>query len=194
MLRALVLGFDAERRDILSQGLEAAGHAVIAPQASAMSLVRLVREYSPDLIIIDTDSPDRDTLEHIVMVSRDDPRPIVMFSGDADSAKIKDAVRAGVSAYIVNGLAADRVQPILDVAVARFAEVQALRAELASARAKLEDRKLLDRAKGILMQTRGLSEEEAYDTMRKLAMESSQRLVEIARQVVGMRSSLGRSK
>ncbi len=190
MSRILVFEDDVVRRETLLRGLLQAGHEVIAPAASVLSMVRLVRDFCPDVIIIDTASPDRDTLEHICVITRDDPRPIVMFSADPDSAKIRDAVRAGVSAYVVDGLAADRLQPILDVAVARFAELQALRGELAEARSRLAERKLLDRAKGILMQARGISEEEAYSMLRQTAMASSKRVAEIAEQVIALRELL----
>lgn len=191
MLKVLVLDHDVERRGMLCQGLADAGHEVIAPEdASALNLVRLVKECSPDVIIIDTDSPDRDTLEHICIVTRDDPRPIVMFAADADRSTIHAAVKAGVNAYVVNGLAEERIQPILDVAIARFAQMQALREELAAARSQLEDRKSIDRAKSILMRTKDMSEAQAYEALRKLAMDSSQRMVEVARQVINMRELL----
>jgi two-component system, response regulator / RNA-binding antiterminator len=191
MPKVLVLDDDVERRRMLCQGLDDAGHEVIAPQdASALNLVRLVKEFSPDVIIIDTDSPDRDTLEHICIVTRDDPRPVVMFAADGDSSTIHAAVKAGVNAYVVNGLAEERIQPILDVAIARFAQMQALREELVAARSQLEDRKSIDRAKGILMRTRDMSETQAYEALRKLAMDSSQRIVEVARQVINMRDLL----
>ena len=190
MLRILVLDADADRREMLCQALSSAGHHVTAPPAAPLQLSRLIAEHTPDVIIIDTDSPDRDMLEHICVVSRDDPRPIVMFSGDRDSDKIREAVRAGVSAYVVDGLSEQRIQPILDVAIARFSELQALRQELLNTRSKLEERKLIDRAKGILMQARGLSEEDAYEALRKLAMGSSQRIAEVARQVISMRGLL----
>ena len=191
MLKVLVLDHDVERRGMLCQGLDDAGHEVIAPEdASALNLVRLVKECSPDVIIIDTDSPDRDTLEHICIVTRDDPRPIVMFAADADRSTIHAAVKAGVNAYVVNGLAEERIQPILDVAIARVAQMQALREELAAARSQLEDRKSIDRAKSILMRTKDMSEAQAYEALRKLAMDSSQRMVEVARQVINMRELL----
>jgi response regulator NasT len=190
MPKVLVLDNDTERRTMLGQALDEAGHEVVAPEACAIHLVQLVKEVSPDIIIIDTDSPDRDTLEHICIVTRDDPRPIVMFAADADSDKIREAVKAGVNAYVVNGLAEERIQPILDVAIARFAQMQSLREELAAARSELEDRKSVDRAKAILMRSRKMSEPQAYEALRKLAMDSSQRIPEIARQVINLRELL----
>ena len=122
MLRVMVVDEDSERRIILRQSLEQAGHQIVAEVQPFMNLSGLVAELQPEVIIIDTHSPDRDTLEHIVVISQGAPRPIVMFSADNNSEKIREAVRAGVSAYVVDGLAPSRVQPIIDVAIARFEE------------------------------------------------------------------------
>jgi response regulator NasT len=188
MAKVLVIDEDDERRHIVCQGLQDAGHEVVAPRAPAVQLPRLVKDCAPDVIIVDTDSPDRDTLEHICIVTRDDPRPIVMFAADGDREKIREAVKAGVNAYIVNGLTGERIQPILDVAIARFSEMQALREELAATRAELEDRKVLDRAKALLMRSRGMTEPQAYEALRKIAMDSSQRIADVARQVITLRA------
>jgi len=125
------------------------------------------------------------------MVSRDQPRPIVMFSSDGASDSIRNAVRAGVSAYIVDGLDAGRVKGIVEVAVARFEEYQKLVAELAEANLKLSERKLVDRAKGILMKSRNMTEDEAYKAMRSLAMSRKKRLGEVARMVIDMADIIG---
>jgi response regulator NasT len=119
MSRVLVLDSDAQRAVVLHQGLTDANHEVIVPERSNAHVPELVKAFSPDVIIIDTDSPDRDTLEHICIVSANAPPAIVMFSGDPNSEKIREAVKAGVSAYVVGGPSAERIQPILDVAVAR---------------------------------------------------------------------------
>ena len=148
-----------------------------------MNLSRLVAEVLPDVIIIDTHSPDRDTIEHLCVISQDTPRPIVMFSADGNTEKIREAVRAGVSAYVVDGLAAQRVQPILDVAIARFEALQSLRNELEDTQSQLADRKRIDRAKGILMQQKNLSEEDAYKWLRKMAMNENLKLAEVADQI-----------
>lgn len=183
-MRIMVVDDDSERRSILRQGLECAGHEVVAEIQPAMNLSKLVSELRPDVIIIDTHSPDRDTLEHICVITQDAPRPIVMFSADNDTEKIREAVRAGVSAYVVDGLAASRVQPILDVAIARFEELQALRVELLSAQTELADRKTIERAKGLLMKRKNVSEEEAYRLLRKMAMDENLKLVQVAESVV----------
>jgi response regulator NasT len=183
-MKILVVDEDGERRTILREALAAAGHDVIAAQLPALGLSRVVAELEPDVIIIDTESPDRDTLEHIVVISQDDPRPIVMFSADDDTDKIREAVRAGVSAYVVDGLSTSRVQPIIDVAIARFEALQALRTELENTQVELADRKVIERAKGLLMKKKNLSEEDAYRQLRKMAMDENLRLVQVAREIV----------
>ena len=156
-------------------------------------LAATVRALRPDVIVIDTESPTRDVLEHLVIVSQSSPRPIVMFSTDSGGEAIRGAVRAGVSAYVVDGLDAARVNTIIEVACARFEQFQNLKAELAEANLKLSDRKLVERAKGLLMQSRGLSEDEAYHALRKLAMAKKQRLGDVAQQVIAAADLLGKA-
>ena len=184
MLRVMVVDEDNERREVLRQGLEKAGHRVVAEVQSTVNLSRLVAEVLPDVIIIDTHSPDRDTIEDLCVISQDTPRPIVMFSADGNTEKIREAVRAGVSAYVVDGLAVQRVQPILDVAIARFEALQSLRNELEESQSQLADRKRIDRAKGILIKQKNLSEDEAYKWLRKMAMNENLKLAEVADQVI----------
>jgi response regulator NasT len=183
-MRVLIVDESPERTEVLRDGIERAGYEVAAALASPLELLRAVDQLRPDIIIIDTDSPSRDVLEHVAMISRDEPRPIVMFSSDAAPDSIRDAVRAGVSAYVVDGLDAARVKPIVEVAVARFGEHQRLCAELAEANLKLEERKLIERAKGRLMKARKLSEDEAYGALRKMAMERSVSIAEVSRRVL----------
>jgi len=149
-----------------------------------------VRAVKPDVIVIDRDSPDRDTLEHVCMITRDEPRPIVMFTQDHNQALMREALQAGVSAYVVDGLAAERVQGIVNVAVARFEQWQGLRDELNQAQASLAERKVIDRAKGILMKQRRCSEDEAYRLLRKTAMDRNERLVQVAHNIIAMASLL----
>jgi len=190
-MRVLIVDESPERTAVLREGLERAGYEVAAALASPIELLRTVEKLRPDVIIIDTDSPSRDVLEHIVMISRDEPRPIVMFSSDDAPQAIRDAVRAGVSAYIVDGLDAARVKSIVEVAIARFDEYQRLRAELVEANLKLAERKLVERAKGILMKSRGVGEDEAYRMLRGMAMDRGKRLGEIAQQVIELTGLLG---
>jgi two-component system, response regulator / RNA-binding antiterminator len=191
MVRVLIVDDSPERTDILRTGLERAGYSVAAALESPLELLQAVEALNPDIIIIDTESPSRDVLEHVVMVSRDQPRPIVMFASDGASDTIREAVRAGVSAYVVDGLDPSRVKGIIDVAVARFKEYQELVSELAEANLKLSERKLVERAKGLLMKSRGFSEDEAYHALRRMAMTRKQRLGEVAKTVIDMADFLG---
>jgi len=191
-VRVLVVDESEERAAVLRDGVVMAGHEVIASLASPLELLRAVERLQPDVIVIDTDSPTRDVLEHVVMVSQSSPRPIVMFSADRASETIRDAVRAGVSAYIVDGLDSMRVNTIVEVACARFEEFQRLKAELAEANLKLSERKRVERAKGLLMRSRGVSEDEAYHALRRLAMSKKQRLGDVAQQVIDTAGLLGK--
>jgi two-component system, response regulator / RNA-binding antiterminator len=191
-VRVLIVDESEERAAVLREGLVMAGHAVVASLASPLALLRAVEDLQPDVIVIDTESPTRDVLEHVVIVSQSSPRPIVMFATDKGGEMIRDAVRAGVSAYVVDGMDALRVNTIVEVACARFAEFQRLKTELAQANLKLSERKLVERAKGLLMRSRGLSEEDAYHALRKLAMSKKLRLGDIAQQVLDTAELLGR--
>jgi response regulator NasT len=185
-MRVLLVDEDPDRAAQLHAALQAAGYTVTAHVASAAHLLAQVRASEPDVIIIDRDSPDRDTLEHVCLLTRDQPRPIVMFSDDGDRTAIRAAVDAGVSAYVVGGLTAERIRPIVDVAMARFEQFQAMRQELDKAKTTLAERKQIERAKGIVMKSRGVSEDEAYGLLRKLAMERNQRLAQVAENVLAM--------
>lgn len=182
-LKILLVDQNARRSTPLKQALAYAGYDVVDRPSSA-DLNVAVAELKPDIIIIDVDSPSRDTLEHIIVAGRDDPRPIVMFSHDGDTEKIRSATRAGVSAYVVGGLESERIRPILDAAIARFEEYRAIITELDRANLKLSERKSVERAKGVLMKQRGLDEEEAYSLMRKMAMDRNVKLAELAEQIV----------
>src|SRR6185295_5850033 len=161
MLRIMLVDDSADRTSFLRVTLEQLGHQVVAEISNARELYDEVRRLSPDAIIIDTDSPSRDTLEHLCLITESCPRPIVMFTQDANKESIRKAVRAGVTAYVVDGLAPERIEPIIETAVARFEVFQSVQEELAQARDKLAERKLVDRAKGILMKEKHISEDEA---------------------------------
>lgn len=183
-LRVLVVDDTPERAAILEQGLSTAGFDLIAVLKPADDLIGVVRAEQPDVIIVDADSPSRDTLESMRAINQDQPRPIVMFVDHADGGMIEEAMKAGVSAYVIDGLSAQRVKPVVDVAIARFREFQALRDELERTKTTLQERKVIDRAKGILMEQRKLNEEDAYRTLRRLAMDQNQRLVDVARNLI----------
>jgi two-component system, response regulator / RNA-binding antiterminator len=191
-VRVIVVDETEERAAILRAGLTVAGHEVVACLSLPLELLRAVETLQPDVIVIDTESPTRDVLEHVVIVSQSSPRPIVMFSADAGGEAIRDAVRAGVSAYVVDGLDTARINGIVEVACARFEEFQRLKTELAQANLKLSERKLVERAKGLLMQSRGMSEDDAYHALRKLAMSKKLRLGDVAQQVIDAAELLGK--
>jgi response regulator NasT len=181
----------AERSRALRIGLLEAGYNVIAVLPTDTFLAERLAQLQPDMIIVDAESEARDALEHVVVASRDARRPIVMFTNDEDTTHVRDAVAAGVSAYIVAGLAPERIRPILEVAMARFQHEQALRRELADARSELNERKVIDRAKGLLMQRQGLSEGDAYARMRKAAMDRGIKLGEVAQRILDVADLLG---
>jgi response regulator NasT len=181
----------AERSRSLRIGLLENNFNLIATLPADVFLAERIAQLQPDMIIVDAESAARDALEHVVMATRDARRPIVLFTNDGDTTHVKDAVAAGVSAYIVDGLAPDRIRPILHVAMARFQHEQALREQLASARTELQERKLVDRAKGLLMQRQGLSEQEAYQRLRKTAMDKGLKLAEVAQRVLDVADLLG---
>jgi response regulator NasT len=184
MLRVMLVDDSQKEVSLLKEGLLAAGYDVVEVSTSAAALLDRVAAVSPDVIIIDSDSPTRDTLEQLSFVNERQPRPMVLFTEDRDNATIQAALKAGVSAYIVAGIQPDRLQPILDVAVARFEQDRALREELRSTQDRLAERKIIERAKGLVMKQKGVDEEEAYRVMRKLAMDRNRRLLEIAQQII----------
>jgi response regulator NasT len=183
-LRVLVVDESPERAEVLRDGLRRAGYEVTASLSSPLALLKTIEELQPDVIVIDTESPSRDVLEHLVVVTQHTPRPVVMFASDGAPETIRQAVRAGVSAYVVDGLDPARVRPIVEAAVASFEELQNLREQLTEANLRLDERKLVERAKGILMRTRGLDEESAYSMLRKAAMDRKLRLGEVARRLI----------
>lgn len=186
MLNVLVIDESRSRAGEICAGLALAGYRVAAILADADNLTSEVEKLQPDVILIDTESPSRDTLENLAVMNKDMPRPVVIFTHEDGQDAIRDAVKAGVSAYIVDGLDPKRIKPIVEVARARFEETQALRRELDEVSQKLSDRKLVDKAKGVLMQARGLDEDAAYHAIRKLAMERGQPMARIARDVIDM--------
>lgn len=181
----------AERSRSLRIGLLENGFNLIASLPADPFLNERIAQLQPDLIIVDAESAARDSLEHVVMATRDERRPIVLFTNDEDTSHVKDAVAAGVSAYIVAGLATERIRPILDVAMARFQHEQSLRRELAEARSELQDRKVIDRAKGLLMQRQGLTEPQAYDKLRRTAMDKGLKVVDVAQRILDVADLLG---
>ncbi|HXE49275.1 MAG TPA: ANTAR domain-containing protein [Ramlibacter sp.] len=181
----------AERSRLLRISLLENGYNIVAVLPTDTFLGERINQLQPDMIVVDAESAARDALEHVVMATRDARRPIVLFTNDEDTTHVKDAVAAGVSAYIVAGLAPERIRPILDVAMARFQHEQELRRELADARSQLQERKVIDRAKGLLMQRQGLGERDAYEKLRKTAMDRGLKVGEVAQRVLDVADLLG---
>lgn len=180
----LAAGGQTARGAALAQGLQEAGYEVVALLAAGADLDARIADLRPDVLIVDAESGVRDLLEHVVLVTRDTPRPIVLFTDDADADTARLAVAAGVTAYIVDGLKPSRVKPVIEVAMARFAREQDLRAQLDTARQQLAERKAIERAKGLVMKRLGIDEEEAYARMRRQAMERGLKLGELAQRIL----------
>ncbi|SDB54170.1 ANTAR domain-containing response regulator [Belnapia rosea] len=180
MLRVLLVDSDPDRAAEVEAGLAATGCTVVAIAAGTEELTRHVRDTGAEVIVCGLDDPSRDELEGMRALHRDEPRPVVLFTEKAEPEQIEAALAAGVSAYVVEGMAPARVRPVIEVAIRRFRAHQALREELAEARQGLEDRKLVDRAKALLMQRHRLTEPEAYKRLRRMAMDRGLRIAAMA--------------
>lgn len=183
-LTILIIDENAIRSSIIEEGLREAGHSNVIVINEMRGIARMIETLNPDVIVIDIENPNRDMMEHLFQLTRTVSRPIAMFVDRADTASIEAAVEAGVSAYIVDGLKRERVKPILDMAVSRFNAFSRLQRELANAKSALEERKIVERAKGILMKLRGLSEEDAFALLRQTAMNEKKKMSEIAQSIV----------
>lgn len=183
-LSILVIDENRVRAAIIEEGLREAGHSRITVISEMLGLVRRIEETAPDVIVIDLENPNRDMLEHLFRVSRAVRKPIAMFVDKSDTAMIAQAIAAGVSAYVVDGLRKERVKAILDLAVSRFNAFERIRAELETAKQALSDRKAIDRAKGILMKMKKINEDEAYALLRQAAMHQNMRIAKVAEGVI----------
>jgi len=194
-LRVLLIDDGARRARLIRDELVAQGHEVVGVVDSARVIHDAVERLSPDAVIVDSESPSRDTLEHLAALSSRNPRPVVVFSEDAADDPMRRAMAAGVSAYVVAGLQPQRVAPVLRVAIARFEQERRLREELAEVRQQLSQqlsqRKLIDRAKGLLMARQGLSEEQAYALLRKSAMDRGLKMAELSQRLLDAADLLG---
>lgn len=189
--RDAALAGQARRSAALRIGLLESGYDLIASLPADVFLPERIAQLQPDLIIVDSESDARDVLEHIVIATRDARRPIVLFTEDDAPTSMDAALEAGVSAYIVAGLQAERIKPVLDVALARFRREQKLLDELQGTRQKLAERKIVDRAKGLLMTRYRLTEEQAYQRLRSMAMNKNLKLAEIAQRLIDVEDLLG---
>lgn len=190
-LAILVIDENRVRASIIEEGLRETGHDNVTVVHDIAGLARTIAAINPDVIVIDLENPNRDVLENMFQLSRAVKRPVAMFVDRSDRASIEAAVDAGVSAYVVDGLKRERVKPILDMAVVRFNAFSRLSRELEEARSALEDRKVIERAKGILMKSKVLSEENAYALLRQTAMNQNRKIAEIAQSLVTAAGLLG---
>jgi two-component system, response regulator / RNA-binding antiterminator len=180
----VVVEKDRERALLIVDGLREAGEFEIFVIGEDIGLARRIAERNPDLVLIDAGNPSRDALEDLTLATAPMQRPVAMFVDQSDAALTKAAIEAGMSAYVVDGLRSERIKPILDAAIARFHMMKKMRAELDETRRALEERKVIDRAKSILMRTRAIGEEEAYGMLRKAAMDQGKKLVDMAQALV----------
>lgn len=190
-LAILVIDENRIRASVIEAGLREAGHDLVTVAHEMAGIARRIAEIEPDVIVIDLENPNRDMLENMFQLSRAVKRPIAMFVDRSDTASIEAAVEAGVSAYVVDGLKKERVKPILDMAISRFNAFSRMARELEDARTELESRKLVDRAKGILMKSRGLSEQDAYALLRKTAMNQNRKIGDVAQSLITAAGLLG---
>jgi two-component system, response regulator / RNA-binding antiterminator len=183
-LKIVIVDENPVRAAILADGLREAGYRHVSRIEEMNNLLARIYTLDPDVILIDLENPSRDVLAQMFQVSRAVKRPVAMFVDQSDAAAIEAAVDAGVSAYIVDGLKKERVKSILDLCISRFYAFARLQDELETTRTALSERKVIDRAKGILMKTKSIGEEEAYALLRKTAMNESKKIVEVAQSVV----------
>lgn len=183
-LSIIVVEKDRERALLIVDALAELGNHDIQVIAEETGLARRVAARRPDLVLIDLANPSRDVLEDLSMASGALERPVAMFVDRSDASLTRAAIEAGVSAYVVDGLRADRIKPILDAAIARFHMFQRMRVELAATKTALEERKVIDRAKGLVMRAKGIGEEQAYALIRKAAMDQGKRIAEVAQALV----------
>lgn len=179
-MRIAIVDESPARAAIIREGLESSGLSDIAIMSGRVGLVARIEAFAPDVILMDLANPQRDVLEELFAVSRALERPVAMFVDQSDDAAMEAAIDAGVSAYVVDGLKAERIRPIVDLAIKRFKAFARLRAELDEARSALAERKAVDAAKALLMKKRGLDEPAAYAQLRKAAMDSGRRISEVA--------------
>ena len=190
-MRIVIIDDSGDRATVLEEGLREAGFEDIHLVAPRGAFVARLERMTPDVVLMNLGNPSRDTLEEMLAVSRALARPIAMFVDQSDEAMIGAAIDAGVSAYVVDGLRKERVRPILDLAIRRYKASSRMQAELDEARTALADRKVIDRAKTILMRSRGLSEPDAYAALRKAAMNQGRKMAEVAEALITASSLLG---
>ena len=182
---------EPSRSRVLQQAIEGVGHAVVARVHTTDSLLAEVNRVQPDVILMDIESPDRDVLDSMQAMNASHPRPVVMFADDKDPVSIRRAVVAGVSAYVVDGVNPDSIRSVVDIAIARFEEFQKVRDELEELKTSLAERKVVEKAKGLLMKRTGMDEEAAYESLRKMAMNRNMRIADLAQSLLSAAELLG---
>ncbi|MEM8958222.1 MAG: ANTAR domain-containing protein [Pseudomonadota bacterium] len=183
-LKIAIVEEDVDRSRQIVDGLRDAGDFEVTVLGETSSVTRRLSEIDPDVVLIDMANPNRDSLESLSLASGARERPVAMFVDRSDKDLTRAAIEAGLSAYVVDGLKPERIKPVLDAAIARFNMVSQMRSELEAVRTALSERKTIDRAKGLLMQARGLSEDDAYALLRKAAMDQGKKLAEVAQALV----------
>ncbi|MEM7400577.1 MAG: ANTAR domain-containing protein [Pseudomonadota bacterium] len=189
-LSVMLLDDDPVRASMVEQVLLDNGCLVIYGTKKSIDLLGEIEKHQPDVIVVDTDSPDRDILENVHMVTRNQPRPIVLFTSESDETSMNNAIKAGVSAYVVDGLQESRIKAVIDVAITRFEEYQSLKQELDVTKSKLADRKDIDIAKGLLNKYHKMNEEQAYKALRKIAMDRKITIGEAARNLISITNAI----
>ncbi|MDC0602682.1 ANTAR domain-containing protein [Aliiglaciecola sp.] len=189
-LRILLIDEDTERAESVASVLDDSIYTVSHMSSSDGQLLRQVDQLQPDIIVIDIESPSRDILESLHTINNYNPKPVVMFSSEEDTQMINQSIESGVSAYVVGDMDPSRVKPILDAAVARFREFQKLKTELTDTKNQLASRKIIDQAKRLLMKHKSLSEDQAFKAIRKTAMDTGQKLEDVAKTIISMLNSL----
>ena len=182
----MLIDEDSSKTDMLTNSLNEAGFDVVGRVSCDDDILSGIQVCEPDVLVIDMESPDDYIFNQLVEINKSSPKPIVFFAEKGESDVIKKAVKSGVSAFIVDGLTARRIKPVIELAIERFIEMQSLYKKLADSKENLEERKVIERAKGILMSRKGVSEDEAYTSLRKLAMEQNKKLINIAKNVIEM--------
>jgi len=183
-LSIIVVEQDRERALMIVDSLMEAGDYDIQVIAEVSSLSRRISEKNPDIVLVDITSPSRDMIEELTLATAPMERPVAMFVDQSDDSLAKSAIEAGVSAYVVDDLRPERMRPVMTAAIARFNMFRRMRDELAETKRALEERKVIDRAKGLLMKARGMSEDEAYGLLRKTAMDQGRKISEVAQALV----------
>lgn len=183
-LNIVIVEHDKERALSIVDSLRETGPHKIHVLAEESGLSRSVAQLKPDVVLIDVANPSRDSIEQLAVASSPLERPVALFVDRSDAQMTKTAIEAGVSAYVVDGLQMDRIRPVMDAAIARFQMFQRVRTELETTKRALEERKIIDRAKGLLMKVRGISEEEAYTLLRKSAMDQGKRVADVSSALV----------